>query len=1233
MNVEDGTQVDFTQPTGKNEEATKDQVEHGTMNVEDEFNSSLFQQNNGDTQLINENNSSTHDDILEQINDKEKDTHTHNVYSQDTQKPDNISQPIFNDPISLSSEESSSTQNLNSNLSHVDEIRNNDLNGPTQADYPIEEPSSLSQLDQSSPKKTKVKEKAHIHYSNLADTQVINKNHSTSILESLPDTQIIPQVNEHLQQGLVDTQVIPKVHSPRKQNGLMNQKSPKKSKKHIHHHDGMNNNKTIPTTDDITNQTIHTIDDENNTQLNQRSIRELPPTQMDLADTQIINNNQTSSTEEPSSIINNLSISEKDNDDDENNPFIVKNPNKTKTDKNEDLYDFKYLHSHRQVINTQEEPDTSLFHNKSNKSKGTIEVQTDDEKDISHDIEEEEEEEEEEDEEDELMEEASEKEKEESKEIENVQEKVQEDEEEESEVPITTELKDHFEDSLIAYRKRRLSHSPLKLKRSKTLNESEDSIFGLRGNNNNSNGKTKNFFNRPELLKTPGTQIRNYSEPLIFASPFDNIQSSSSPSKKIENINKSINVADQSIRTDEDEITIDDGKNVDVINDNSNGIEDENENVHDDTNTTEFIDDVEEGSSSKNDGGERLINKIKNSIRQQTPPSSPSKITEELSDINENDYDYDDYDDYENHDSYNVEDDKTVLEIPIIARRRRRNNIIESQSNGEDTAIIDEDHEEAEEEQADDNQNEVITGILRKETNDIIYTSNIKHKESVWASYNLKMYTGEIITRYSSDSIIKFQNNESSNIKNEDLNYLDIRIGDNVYILGDLNLKYIVTGLSRDESLVDDIKCIRGFNLVYLKKLKKNWKSKQSKVDKEIIIPLSQCWMELEDWMIHQQKFQILDNSEDDGKIVTSTQITSNSIVGDDNSTFVTTTNNKRNNFLPTTPTKLSRHSSNIENLIKSLTPSPSKNKKKIKSSIFVGYIFFITNINDDRKNDLKNKIEMNGGIYLDCDLFEIFNYESQKEGGISLKFKNFIINDLKFGCLLSSNYCRSSKYLQTLSLNWPILSDRFIDDCLQHQSLISQWEIYILPSGFSKFLNCIKSLNLVKFQNNFNNGATLINQLSLNSNLLRDYDILNLHNNLNLNFNNSKIETCEFIFHSFGANSLNNLILNKNDQEKGLLKLKLKSISELNPENKILIYDNGNLKINLKDYLTEQLNYEEESKIISRRMTTRSKRIENEQRDELKQIDIYIIDWEWVVQCVISGYIWEPNHKLIFKI
>ncbi|KAI5956255.1 RAD9 [Candida jiufengensis] len=1170
MSVEEDTQLDQTGSTQEiHREKTIDELqEYEEKEEESYYNSSLFQNkiDPKETQLINNKNGQNYEN-LQNLEQDEK-NHSHNVYSQDTQilQNQNQDQNIINlnsqESISMEIVDNSSTQNLNHKVNDLnylqenevevdlDEFNNNSyLNKttqqtqptqqlqptqpnqqlqPTQADYPLNLSSLSPKLDASSPKKRNIPIITTRHYSNLPDTQIIENNNLVSTklnYHSLPDTQIILPSNKKRIE-LSDTQIIPKGPFS-KQCQINNElQSIKDHKDNSLNNEISNVNDTIEDIDDTTNQSDKKSDKKSQPT---NSIHELPPTQMDLPDTQIINNKSPKN----SPTLKNLSISENIN------PFLD-STNKQTTPKN-DLFDFKNLHSHRQVINTQEEPDTSLFQNK---TKGTIEVQTDDEKDISHEIDEEDE-----------------------------KEEVDEEEEEgeETEIPINTEMRDHYEDSIITYKKRILSYSPFKLKRSKTSNEKDEEL------NYNNTTKIKSFFNRPELLKTPGTQIRNYSEPLIFASPFDNFQSSSSPSKKIEKLNNdNVSVADQSIRTEEDNTTME----VDVqYHDDNNG--------HDNNGTTnnDIIDDIVEeevGEVLNTDEGQSMTLKIKNNARQQTPPSSPSRMTQELSEDDEDTHIEDAKDDEE-------EEDKTISEAPIIARRRRRNNIIESQSNGEDTTFINEEE---------NSQNEVISGILREEKSDVILTTDIINQESVWVNYNLKMYTGYIITKYSDNSIINFYE-ESSTIKNEDLNYLDIRIGDTLNIKTK-KFKCIVVGLSKEittNNIDNDIKCIRGYNMVHLKR---KLKGKSKKIeDKEFVIPLSQCWMELEDWMIHQQKFQIIENSKNSSQTVQASTQTSN--------------NPTKSIFLPSTPKKISRHSSNPNDFFpKSLTPSPKKSKK-IVSSIFAGFLFCITNINDQRKEELRIKIESNGGTYLDCDLFEIFQYCNHQNNGLFLKPLNFITNDLKFGCLLSSNYCRSSKYLQTLSLNWPILSDKYIDDVLVNNKLLNNWKIYVLPSGFSKHLNCITSMNLYKFYENFMKGYGLIDQLKLNSNLLKDYNILNL--NISTTYKtNSKFETCKFIFHAFGVNSLTNLLVNENHLE---LKSKIQEINHNNK--KILVYDSGNLKFNLVDYLIEIFNDE------SHRKTRKSKRSTSK---DLK-IDIYIIDWEWVVQCVISGFIWEPNQKI----
>lgn len=813
------------------------------------------------------------------------------------------------------------------------------------------------------------------------------------------------------------------------------------------------------------------------------------------------------------------------------------------------------LKSRRQVINTQDVPDGGSQGTNAN---GIVEVQTDDERDITYDRERDEEQEEEEKEE-----------KVDQQEDEDLVMEKGKKESEELDVPVDKDVTDQYEDSIVRYRKRNLSKSPIKLKRARTEN--------LTSHFQSNEDENADYL-------TPAPVLRNHSVPLILASPFDKIfTSSSSPSKKI---------ANQLVMTDED------GKlaviNTSMLNDNGE--------------KNQVLDKVESSHSGDNNSNNGYAT---------SPPSSPEAIL--LTAVDETDVEK-----MENSLNDIVPDvdmdvdnsaEKSSLEKPARSKRRV-NRVVESQSGTDDATTNDIDN--------DVNDGEyIINGVLRKEKSDTLRESDILYRDSVWATYNLKMYTGRLEARYSDSLIVEFQDGSYS-IKNEDLNMLDLRIGDTVNVRGK-RFKCIVVGLSRGDSSVNAFKCMRGYSVVHVVK-----RSQKSNADRqEFLVPLSECLMELSDWMIHEQKYRLLFGDENNvgDKSNDVILLSSNGLVRSRGTTFdVISGASHQQNYhqQPLTPTKASTRISS-EKFLKLATPSPKKSLAYGSTSlIFAGKLFSITNIDGARKELIKQKIESNGGIYLDSDLLGIFEYSKDDDNGLGLtsKYLKQSVN-IRFGCMIANNFCRSSKYLQALALGWPILSDAYIDDVIANPSRVDDWYVYLLPAGYSIHMQAMKSLDIYKYRVNFELGLLLNEQILNRKLLLTGVNILILSFSVTESKKNLiELETSKFIFHAFGAQSWNIC----HSVEKAVEAIK----SFISMDQEFLIFNDGGAN-DILDKILTSFNEQENSFAIERGRSQGSRRSKRgERRDEKEQHDIRVVDWEWVVQCVISGCIWDSPSTTI---
>lgn len=428
-----------------------------------------------------------------------------------------------------------------------------------------------------------------------------------------------------------------------------------------------------------------------------------------------------------------------------------------------------------------------------------------------------------------------------------------------------------------------------------------------------------------------------------------------------------------------------------------------------------------------------------------------------------------------------------------------------------------------------DTETQKDSSILRSEALNTITQSQIVSRNSVWAAYDFRMYIGLVVESGPLDLSVKFED-DIYKIKNSELHLLDVRIGDKLRVRTSPN-EYIVCGLVRKPDF-DGICCIRGFNHVLLKKVSK-------KGAKELLVELEQCSMELPEWIQHQQKFGLVSESS-----------------------------------VQTTPRRRTREEMSLASKREHI--SLSNQPLKRTSDLFRGCLFCLTNIGKgisaQRRLQIRSLVETNGGVLLEDGFETIFSYAKDENGH---RLTSSQLDEYYFAAVVSNSYGRSAKYLQALSLGWPIVSDSFIFDCAKGAILISNWPVYLLPAGQSKKTNSVKSIDIYRFRNKYERGLKLVHQLDNNGHLLTGYHILFIDNKTN----NKNWDTCEFIFHAFGAKSLR-YVKSKSDLENHLD----------STQSRYLIYDNsGTFKV--------------------------------------QHEGIYgIIDWEWVVQCVISGFTWEPK-------
>lgn len=484
---------------------------------------------------------------------------------------------------------------------------------------------------------------------------------------------------------------------------------------------------------------------------------------------------------------------------------------------------------------------------------------------------------------------------------------------------------------------------------------------------------------------------------------------------------------------------------------------------------------------------------------------------------------------------------------------------------------------------------------LFEETSAELNESNILHPESVWAFDQFKMYTGKVLRQVDLENVAVLFEEGESNVKNTDLHFLDIRIGDRVKIRNQ-SFEYTVVEL-KTAGVSGPIRCIRGFQTAVLKRTK--GKNTQE-------VPLSMCYMELSDWVVHQQTYRLVFK----GVNLLKSHISVVSSVLFPEETGSST---------PEAPEVLRKESIRV---------SPRKQTLEYHEKVFSGMLFCMTSIDGDDKSRVSSLITENGGVVIEEGPSLQTEYVvSEKTGCLELFLDT--LDEYTFGAVIASTFCRSAKYFEGLALGWPILSETFIRDCVEDHSMVQKWPVYVLPAGQSRYLNTVKSLDVHLFRVQYERKLALDSQLANNAGLLAKYHIVALSSKQNVR----TLDTCEFIFHAFGAGSLK--VVAGLDAALGIL--------ESYGNDKVLLYDNSEdavkrFRKERKKAQIQRASAYENGEPKGHRNGSSERPEDTNHSKEVSKGSLYgqlqaarspsvgIIDWEWVVQCVISGHIWPPK-------
>jgi hypothetical protein len=257
------------------------------------------------------------------------------------------------------------------------------------------------------------------------------------------------------------------------------------------------------------------------------------------------------------------------------------------------------------------------------------------------------------------------------------------------------------------------------------------------------------------------------------------------------------------------------------------------------------------------------------------------------------------------------------------------------------------------------------------------------------------------------------------------------------------------------------------------------------------------------------------------------------------------------------------------------------------KSKLFSGCIFALTDLDDRKKSELEQLIQRNGGKVSD-DGFEHF-MDIADDNHTLVPYKKRLI-DYHFAALITTRTNRFPKFFECLALGWPVLSYEYIEHCIDQDKLLTNLWTYLLPSGISKHLhNVVKSTDISKFVEKWQNGESLESQLS-NNRLLADQTVL---------MTEFEPRISEFLFHALGAETRHVKITTN-----------AKLLSDCGDDEHVYLYAKSMTRVQ-KELKNWEL-HNSKGKSLTKNLLGK------------KEVEVEIIDWEWLVQCIISGYPWE---------
>ncbi|KAH3679607.1 hypothetical protein WICMUC_000839 [Wickerhamomyces mucosus] len=502
------------------------------------------------------------------------------------------------------------------------------------------------------------------------------------------------------------------------------------------------------------------------------------------------------------------------------------------------------------------------------------------------------------------------------------------------------------------------------------------------------------------------------------------------------------------------------------------------------------------------------------------------------------------------------EDEDMVLSRRLPKRSKKTVNYEESDDEDEDDNFIRYKRRRLNQAHISSSNSVLPDTILRQETKDLT-EEDIAFPNAVWSLFNAQYFPGLLLETVKSSTKIEYKVKFSDTVdKMTTVTPLDLRINDLVEIH---QVTYIITGLECSEQDINQkeiIRCMRGYDHILVKKHRSKRTIKNGKDPVEKKYPIGILRMSTEEW----HKFHRI------------------------NSDFELRQKRIPHHFDPdilnltSTPMKSPIKNEVIETNLSTLLDYKLKNTNE--ELIFNDCLFILTG-----SREMKDLILQNGGMILENNFGSIIGkYITIKEGVIDApKEVTKFLSKFKLCALISDKHYRSPKYLEFLSLGWPILSEHFITDSIRFQeTLFQRIQHYLLPSGDCTKFQTVKSYSIFKFLINFEKGFKLNDQLNDNFMFFNEKILV-----INKNSQNDKI--AKFLIWALCGKKENIKFVDLKNLSKELSSSKIK-------DNTFIIY--GIDKKTLRKVIGQQW------------------KIFNKYESKIK-----IVDWEWLVQTVITGF------------